>query len=198
MARLLRAVTFWALSLVIVLASGSQAQEAKTEPEPLITPYTIARGPQVPRYFAVKSFLNYAFDAYQEGEDAFAYNLLRPLEIEPGSRGAQVVAGAMFSAQSVFVEVLDLAPFSTHPAERRAVQVDFHRDRARRISEIYASMLADLRELGISSDTVEGFIDREIVPGEALVSNEPNALETEEVFQVIQEEFSRAMGGPEK
>ncbi len=183
------------LSIVCLSAIGvatsylAVAQESPPEAGKLQTPFNV-RGHEVPRYFAVEAFFDQAFLTHRAGDDWFEYNILIDMGVEPGSRGAKVIERATLLAGAVQLETLSLGPYENDPGGWDEAQRGFQREHARSLARIYREMLVDLRAEGIERSVVEGFIDREILPGLSVLSSEDlDSPRNKELFQLVEEEF---------
>lgn len=154
----------------------------------LATPYS-ASGQEVSFYFAVENFLTTAADALDASRDAFNYTILSELKLEPGSAGALELERAVDLSQTELSRYVDLRPYTNDPGEYNRRQEEFQRSRARRITEIFNTMLVDVEAAGGDPMAIIGYIESKIRPRVVLMSDKANFLTTERVFQIVDEEF---------
>ena len=132
-------------------------------------------GPEVPRFWVVKSYFDILHFCYTlpDGGDSFT-RALESIGVSRNSPGEGAVTRAMFLAQAVFTEMIDLVPYKDDPETLERIQLDLLRRQVHQLRKIYDDFLGEVEAAGGSIDQVETVLDEMVRPTVTFASTEPN------------------------
>ncbi len=130
----------------------------------------VVKGKNLPKFVCVRGFFDYAFSSFRAGEGNYK-DFLKKLGMEPDTPASRIVTRAMFLAQALLTEEVDLGPYvNAEPAVYDAVNLSYLRNQVPRMKSIYDSMLKDMSAIGVPADAIEIFIDQTIRPSTIIIS----------------------------
>lgn len=169
--------------------AGAELPEEMLEP----SPFRVASGTEVPRYMLVEEFFSEGFGLYQSGLDWLDFNCLRPMGIEPGSPAADALVRGLLRGKAAMTGVFDAQSHLSDEQIYEEKQTEFVLTRVRQVAEAYRQMLKELEQVGVSSESVEHFIDEVIAPGVSVFASNGPSLETQELFDMVNQEYALTM-----
>lgn len=181
-----------ALTLALLISCLSHPVTARAQESPAgASPYDIGRGAALPEYFLVRTFFFEGAELYEMGGDWLEFNMLRQMEIKPGSAAEEALVRACLLGREAVTGLLPVATDDDPEISRRR-QRESLRTKIHAAAKIYRQMLTELEDAGADLGLVDRYVREDLGQGVAVFSTGGPSEESAEFMEFVRREFRLA------